>query len=119
MLTKHIATLVVAAFALAGFSAHAANNPPQISGTPATEATVGVLYVFQPGASDPDGGRLRFKISGKPPWAAFSAATGKLSGTPLAGHVGTYRDIRITVTDGRLSASLAPFTDSPERSGMR
>ena len=100
----------VAALALAPCRADSANKPPVISGTPAGIARVGVLYTFQPVATDPEGARLKFRISGKPAWAAFNTSTGKLSGTPVATDVGTYRDIRISVSDGRTTSSLAPFT---------
>ncbi|HET7202423.1 MAG TPA: putative Ig domain-containing protein [Steroidobacteraceae bacterium] len=101
--------LVVAVLALAAFDAHA-NSPPQISGTPATVATVAEPYAFQPTASDPEGSRLRFKINGKPVWATFNSATGKLYGTPQSAHVGTYSNIRISVSDGRLTAALPAFS---------
>lgn len=90
--------------------AQGANKPPQISGTPASVARVGALYSFQPSASDPEGARLKFKITGKPGWAAFNASTGKLSGTPVAANIGNYGNIRISVSDGRYTASLAPFS---------
>ncbi|HET9693097.1 MAG TPA: Ig domain-containing protein [Steroidobacteraceae bacterium] len=110
MNSRHVAGLapVVAVLALAAFDAHA-NSAPQISGTPATDATVAAPYLFQPTATDPEGNRLRFKVMGKPVWATFNSTTGKLSGTPQAVHVGTYPNIRISVSDGRLSASLPPF----------
>jgi hypothetical protein len=57
-----------------------ANNPPQISGNPATEIAVGSSYGFTPAASDPEGNNLVFSISNKPAWASFN--TGK---RPTAG----------------------------------
>jgi hypothetical protein len=87
-----------------------ANRAPVISGTPATGVAEGQAYSFTPAASDPDGNALTFSITGKPAWAAFDTANGRLSGTPLAGTAGTYPNIRITVSDGSLSASLPAFT---------
>ena len=87
-----------------------ANSPPQIGGTPETTAYVGQAYLFEPQASDPEGSRLRFKIAGKPVWATFNMSSGRLSGTPLAAHVGTYSNIRISVSDGRLSVALPAFS---------
>ena len=101
--------IVFALLVLAAFDARA-NSPPQISGTPPTEAMVGEPYAFQPTASDPEGSRLRFKVAGKPVWATFNLATGKLYGTPQAVHVATYSNIRISVSDGRLSTALPPFS---------
>ncbi|MDH5175072.1 MAG: putative Ig domain-containing protein [Gammaproteobacteria bacterium] len=88
----------------------AANTAPTISGTPATTATVGTAYSFQPTASDRDGNKLTFKIRLKPGWATFSAATGTLTGTPSAAHVGTYSNIEISVTDGIATRALPKFS---------
>jgi hypothetical protein len=87
-----------------------ANRPPTISGTPATSAIVGTLYAFAPRGYDPDGQTLTFRISNKPAWANFNTATGRLSGTPGSGYIGTYSNIVISVSDGRASASLASFS---------
>lgn len=81
-----------------------------ISGSPATSDVVGTAYKFTPTATDTKRRTLSFRISNKPTWASFSTATGTLSGTPASANVGTTSDIMITVTDGRWSASLAPFS---------
>src|SRR5687767_2087382 len=83
--------------------------PPVISGTPSGHATVGEQYAFAPAASDPEGAPLSFTIANKPPWATFSTLTGRLSGTPTTAAVGVHVDIVIRVSDGRLTAELAPF----------
>jgi hypothetical protein len=88
-----------------------ANRPPTISGTPATTATVGTAYAFQPSASDPDGNTLTYAIQNRPVWAAFNTSTGRLSGTPAAANVGTFANIVISVSDGNGgSAALPAFT---------
>jgi len=84
------------------------NTAPTISGTPATSATVGAAYSFQPSAADTDGQALGYMVQNLPAWAQFSTSTGRLSGTPTA--TGTFGNIVISVTDGSASASLAPFT---------
>jgi hypothetical protein len=86
-----------------------ANRAPVISGSPATSATVGTAYSFRPTASDPDGNTLGFSIQNRPAWAAFSTSTGQLSGTPTASNVGTFSNIVISVSDGRVSAALPAF----------
>lgn len=86
------------------------NRAPTIRGTPVTTAKVGVPYVFQPTASDPDGDRLTFEIRSKPDWAKFSASTGRLEGTPADGSTGTFTGVQIVVSDGKTSASLDPFS---------
>jgi hypothetical protein len=70
----------------------------------------GAAYSFTPTASDPDGNTLTFSIANAPAWATFDTATGRLSGTPGAQHVGATSGIVITVSDGTLSASLPAFT---------
>lgn len=86
------------------------NRAPSISGAPATSATAGQPYSFQPNASDPDGDSLTYSIANRPAWAAFSSSTGRLSGTPGSGDVTTYANISITVSDGAMSASLPSFS---------
>lgn len=86
----------------------AANNAPKISGAPATAAVVGAAYGFQPSATDADGNTLTYSIANKPSWAAFSASTGRLSGTPTAAGVNS--SIVISVSDGKASASLPAFS---------
>jgi hypothetical protein len=86
------------------------NHAPVISGSPAGTVVAGSAYSFQPSASDADGNTLGFSISNKPSWASFSATTGKLSGTPGTGNVGTYGNIVIKVSDGTASASLPAFS---------
>jgi len=87
------------------------NLAPTISGTPATTATVGVAYAFQPTASDPDGNTLTYTIANKPTWASFNSSTGRLSGTPSSSFTGlTFSNISVSVSDGTLKATLAPFS---------
>ncbi len=83
------------------------NSAPTITGTPATSAATASSYSFAPTAADADNDQLAFSISGKPAWATFSTTSGTLSGTAQAG---TWSSIVITVSDGKSSASLAPFS---------
>jgi hypothetical protein len=91
-------------------NAVATNNPPQISGTPASSVNEGQVYSFKPTASDADGDTLTFSVSGLPAWTSFDTATGTLSGTPQAADVGVYSNIVISVSDGQASASLPAFS---------
>ena len=84
-----------------------ANGAPTISGTPATTATVGSAYNFQPSASDPDGEVLSYSIQNRPTWAAFNTTTGALTGTPTT--AGTASNIILSASDGKSSVSLAAF----------
>lgn len=86
------------------------NSPPVISGSPATLVMATQAYIFVPTASDPNNDALSFSIAGKPSWATFNATTGQLSGTPAVANVGTFSNIRITVSDGKATASLPAFS---------
>ncbi len=93
-----------------GGGAPSTNQAPTISGSPPTALVVGQAYDFRPTASDPDGDALTFSIQNRPAWATFSSATGRLNGTPGAGDVGTFSNVRISVSDGRAQASLNAFS---------
>jgi hypothetical protein len=86
------------------------NEAPTISGTPATSATIAQAYSFTPTAADPDNNALTFSIANRPVWASFDTSTGALSGTPDASNVGTFANVVISVSDGRVAASLPAFT---------
>ena len=91
-----------------------ANSAPSIGGTPAGKVIEQELYGFLPAASDPDGDPLSFSIANKPAWATFTSSSGLLSGIPPAGSAGTYSGVQISVSDGRTSTSLAPFSITVE-----
>ncbi len=80
-----------------------------ISGSPVTSVTAGSAYSFQPVADGGATSTMTFTVQNKPAWAAFSAATGALTGTATTG---TYANIGIKVSDGVATASLAPFAIS-------
>jgi hypothetical protein len=90
--------------------APAGNTRPVIGGSPGTSVQAQSGYSFRPSATDVDGQALTFSISNKPSWAAFSTATGTLSGTPARDQEGTYGNIVIGVSDGALTAMLPAFT---------
>ena len=91
-------------------TAQAQNAAPSISGTPPTTVTAGALYSFSPSASDANGDRLTFSASGLPRWARFDKKTGRMSGSPSKRDVGTAGPITISVSDGKVSASLPSFS---------
>ncbi|MBF0439762.1 MAG: tandem-95 repeat protein, partial [Magnetococcales bacterium] len=86
------------------------NDPPTIGGIPSTGVAENVAYSFIPTASDVDGDSLTFAIQKKPAWATFDTTTGALTGKPTSTDQGSYADIVISVTDGKATASLQPFT---------
>jgi len=109
-----MATTALPAFQI---SVEAANSPPTISGAPPASIVEGQAYSFTPTAGDPDGDTLSFSIMNKPSWATFSTSTGRLSGTPGAGTVGSYANIQVKVSDGVLQASLPAFSIAVQQSG--
>jgi putative Ig domain-containing protein len=103
-------TVSLPAFTITVTAPPATAMPPTISGTPGTQAQASIAYSFTPTARDPAGKTLSFSIQNKPRWAAFSIATGQLSGTPGASDVGTDSNIIITVSNGTTSAALPAFS---------
>jgi hypothetical protein len=91
-------------------SPSATNTPPSISASPVTAVSAGQTYSFTPVAQDPDGDVLAFAIENRPEWAQFSTVTGELVGTPSASHAGVYEDIKISVSDGKTTVALDPFS---------
>ena len=75
----------------------------------AVGARVGQAYYFRPTASDREGNPLTFSIANRPSSATFNTTNGALSGTPGSGTAGTYPNITIRVSDGRVTTSLPAF----------
>src|SRR5688572_3223286 len=86
--TWHLGLLAIAASALvAGCLPEAVETPvpapaeepqnvaPTISGTPATAATAGTTWQFQPAANDANGDALAFSAVGLPAWASIDTQT--------------------------------------------
>jgi hypothetical protein len=93
-----------------GNTGNTGNRAPIISGSAPAAVKVGEAYSFTPSASDADGDPLTFSIENKPSWLEFNSSTGRISGTPTLGNVGTFSSIRISVSDGQASASLRGFS---------
>lgn len=70
----------------------------------------GESFVFQPTAHDPDGDRLTYSAANLPQWLTLDSATGAIRGRPSAADIGSYAGITLTVSDGRQSATLGPFS---------
>lgn len=100
-----------------GGPAPGANTPPTISATPVAQVNVGAAYALTPAAQDADGDALAFSIENRPVWAAFNTATGQLTGTPGAQHVGAHGNVVISVSDGKVSASLPAFSITVAQAG--
>ena len=89
-----------------------AGSPPvtsvKLTGTPATSATTGQDYMFQPTVAQGTG-VVSFTIQGQPTWATFDADTGVLTGIPSTANVGSTGNITIIGSNGSSSASIGPF----------
>ncbi len=109
-LSDGVQSSALAAFSITVSVPNPGNNPPTISGQPASGVVAGSLYSFTPSASDPNGAALTFNIQNQPVWASFSTSGGTLMGTPTASQAGTYSNIVISVSNGKLSASLPAFS---------
>jgi hypothetical protein len=90
-------------------SASAPVTSVTISGTPASSVAADSAYTFVPtvnGAS----GALSFSATNIPAWASFDITTGRLSGTPGTGNIGSFANISISVSDRSSSATLPAFS---------
>jgi hypothetical protein len=109
-----LSTSIVAALAAyVSFSATTAlaqtvNQPPTISGSPATAVYTNTTYDFRPTARDPEGRTLTFSIVNRPSWAAFGPGSGRLTGYPKS--PGTWNNIQIRVSDGVNVTTLPAFS---------
>ena len=81
-----------------------------ISGTPAVNIAAGSTYSFAPSTIARGTNSISFTIANKPKWASFNPKNGRLSGTPSAAYVGTYNNIVIRASDGKLTTALRPFS---------
>jgi hypothetical protein len=82
------------------------NQAPKITGSAPSKVNVGQQYDFKPTASDPDGDALTFSATGVPGWLVFDPGTGRLAGKPSEADVASYGGIKITVSDGKASATM-------------
>jgi hypothetical protein len=112
--TTHLAGFSLTVTAADSGNSGTDNQPPSISGTPATTAHEGESYTFAPVADDQDGDTLLFSVANKPDWLSFNESTGELSGTPQAEDVGLYEAIQISVSDGPATVDLASFNITVE-----
>jgi hypothetical protein len=75
------------------------NNPPTITSTPVTTATVGQAYTYDVNATDPDAGdTLTYSLDVAPAGMTIDSGTGVISWTPVAGQEGA-NNVTARVTD--------------------
>ena len=82
------------------------NSAPTISGS-VPYIRVGETLNFTAESDDADGDILSFSIQGKPAWAIFNTSSGLLSGVPPEEDLASVYSIKISVSDGKASESVA------------
>ncbi len=87
------------------------SNPsaPRITNSPATEARAGILYVYQPVASDPDGDALQYSLEESPTGMTLDPVRGRIQWTPALDQVGPH-SVSLVVRDGRGGETLQRFS---------
>lgn len=83
-----------------------------ITGTPPSQVMVGTPLDFTPTVNNPGGVALSFTASNLPGWVAINGSTGQVTGTPGAADVGTYSNIRVTVSGGGQSVTSPAYSIS-------
>jgi hypothetical protein len=79
------------------------NSAPVLSTIGSKTVSKGTLLQFTVYATDPDGDALTYSASNLPSGATFTPSTRTFSWTPTSSQVGTYPNVRFTVSDGSLT----------------
>lgn len=77
------------------------NHKPEILSAPVTEATQGIKYYYDVGATDKDGDVLTYSLITSPDGMAINPATGTISWTPTNSQVGS-NNVVVRVRDSSL-----------------
>ena len=94
------------------------NQPPTITSTPNTTATINQTYAYNVDATDPDGDTLTYSLTISPAGMTINSTTGLINWTPTATG---YYDVTVEVSDGDLidtqsfiiHVGQAPVNQSP------
>ena len=81
-----------------------------ISGTPPAQIVAGSAFNYTPTIGNPGGLTLSYSATNLPGWASIDPSSGRITGTPGAGDVATYSNIRITVAGGGTSVTSSPYS---------
>ena len=87
-----------------------ANHTPIIKNRPLMVVDENKSYDFIPIAYDEDNDTLTFSIKNRPSWATFNTKNGELKGRPSFEDAKEYKNIILSVSDGKSSSSIGPFT---------
>ena len=85
------------------------NQAPTIVSTPPFSATVARNYVYDVGATDPDGDPLAFSLDTAPAGMSIDAALGTIRWIPTADHVGS-QNVVVRVNDTQGGFATQSFT---------
>jgi hypothetical protein len=77
------------------------NYSPKITSDPIIAATVGIEYVYDVEATDPNGDILTYSLVVFPDGMTIYSSTGVISWTPIVDQIGNY-EVSIEVSDGEL-----------------
>ena len=92
-----------------GVSSTTISQPPQITSSPPSPASVGALYQYQVTATDPNGDPLTFSLTQPPAGMTIDPNSGLLQWTPTSAQLGS-QPITIRATDSVGLASTQSFT---------
>jgi len=81
-----------------------------VQGAPAKQVRANEAYSFTPRSAVTGATRPYYQIENRPRWATFYQYSGMLYGVPGNADVGTYKNIRITLVNGTVKASLPAFS---------
>ncbi|MHC5538982.1 putative Ig domain-containing protein, partial [Singulisphaera rosea] len=87
----------------------AVDRPPTITSTPAVTTPSNKTYTYNPTVIDPENDPLHFKLVTGPSWMSFDPGSGRMSGTPTSGDVGS-QNVQFQVDDGRGGVVTQSFT---------
>jgi large repetitive protein len=77
----------------------ASNSTPTITSTAPATVTAGLPYRYDVQGGDSDGDTLTYALSGNPTGMGIDAATGRITWSPTIAQIGTFTNIKVTVTD--------------------
>jgi len=83
------------------------NVAPQITSSPATNATVGAAYAYRVMATDANGDTLSYSLTQAPAGMTINATTGQIAWTPASAQTGTQAVTARVADPGGLAATQA------------
>jgi len=80
------------------------NDPPVITTSAPTTATIGVFYTYDPDADDPENDPMEWSLSNEPQGMTIDSMTGEINWAPPEG-MGVSPAITLTVSDGNIDGT--------------